>query len=1426
MSDKLNANPKDTVLDYLRKGRQDQKELVSKTLLEGFKKDLLKDVNKAIPNYSTPISPYDLKCVENLLDKISPDELESFLTNVGGSLKNFFEKILFPKTGNNQALKSGYYNLIKAASSEKKLAMDLADILNLNIPLKVHSFFSNIANAFTEWISPDEHRTEHTEPSPNSVVPKVDGSEESQTTPISVAPKVDGSEESQTTPISVAPKVDGGKTDMTSDKFHLRAFVREKQTGKPIEGIPVLVSAQTKRGPEVVLGILASNHVGYVSFDMSHKNIKVYDHIWVYAHGGYSKIDAKPIIDNSPEDATILLDRDKPLIDADGNNPNLPSIQNPTVDDFLTSPNSFAVNPNARLGSGTCENLLPANYAEHEFSFRQVVFDPRPPITVNPSHLTLDYVDEKNSIPLKIRYGEINEYKISWIPLGHSLGRLVYSVPLAPCESVNLAVVDWSRADAAQRGEDLNVAEQLIHSQRRDRIIEETVTAGLAEWQRGGSVMGGIAGSYNTGAAAISGAAGAAYTTSSGDRDITVSTIQRIADNISQASNSIRNLHSTVVIQSSQSEKDVVQTRVVTNHNHCHALTILYYEVLRHYRVVTKLYSKQDALLIGFPIVTFNQEKVLRYRQILEQALIDKRMLPCFDAVSQLECYRQIAAETHETPASTNLDFVFVTLKAKFNTGEEGTLGDARVTLILNDGRHIRLRSTEPTNLEDDRYALRKPASILSNPTFGPNREDWFNLEPEVPVRWGAISIIEIALTARDAISLRKWTLSHFYLEGSVASGGSSGAIFDENINHLFKANEPQSMVKQVRVTLPQVVSFSMEGRRPEEMIKTEERCCITRLITHLNSNKIYYSNAIRMFGDYNETLSFLENYPPLNNHGNSLMDHIENRLVTAVGSYTVFPLKRERLLDGDGHEDLSHIKKNNHKGKNLSLDIIVSVPTRGLFAESQLSHCNSCEEKDITKFWDWSESPCPEKPPEIQGVIPGTRAQQQNLTPTNLPNSVVNIVNPQNAPDPTGVGAAMNVLAASNIFRDMSGIQQVGSLLNNLVASNASRPTSSPGSSTGPTSSQSSATGDRSSTSGGRTTTGGTTSAQAPSRPSPQEQHDQLQVNRNAVEHGELTSQQGRDLGRRQLEETTGASQTGSTTEQEGSRIQNNSITYNILLADFDRNGTSLKPAHMEHLRNLIDTLVEGKTLPTTRIGLIEGHAKADERDTQNLSIQRANEVRDYLISNGLNRNRLSGDVQGTGSTISIRGNAGAPELDVNRSVMLSISSTLQSLALGTTTIDTDRSNEWELRLIGRGVVAGKTFYIQIKNVRNGQVRTGVFVGGGIYSLEYVNSRDFDARYLPSITERLQDPSLSTERWYSYRISRQIDFDDFNCARAVVGGDPQLEYFIGPTHISLEFPGLDPGNSIDLGELDFDRIVCAATRVNNGIWKEIKLPH
>src|SRR5439155_23181805 len=91
---------------------------------------------------------------------------------------------------------------------------------------------------------------------------------------------------------------------------------------------------------------------------------------------------------------------------------------------------------------------------------------------------------------------------------------------------------------------------------------------------------------------------GVAVTNSWGERDLEAGSLQDLHDKVTQATGYVRSLNSTVIVQASQAERNLVQTRRVANHNHCHALTIQYYEVLRHFRLQTEFVRRRKAVLI------------------------------------------------------------------------------------------------------------------------------------------------------------------------------------------------------------------------------------------------------------------------------------------------------------------------------------------------------------------------------------------------------------------------------------------------------------------------------------------------------------------------------------------------------------------------------------------------------------------------------------------------------------------------------------------------------------------------------------------------------------------------------------------------------------------------------------------------------------
>ena len=101
-----------------------------------------------------------------------------------------------------------------------------------------------------------------------------------------------------------------------------------------------------------------------------------------------------------------------------------------------------------------------------------------------------------------------------------------------------------------------------------------------------------------------------------------------------------------------------------------------------------------------------------------------------------------------------------------------------------------------------------------------------------------------------------------------------------------------------------------------------------------------------------------------------------------------------------------------------------ISVPTRGVFAESVMGSCNSCEEKDDTRFWRFEESPCPDTPASIQPLsTESRRAEPGDLTAKDFPTPMINLQNVPAAPDPTGLAATLKLMGKPGIFKDITGL-------------------------------------------------------------------------------------------------------------------------------------------------------------------------------------------------------------------------------------------------------------------------------------------------------------------------------------------------------------------------------------------------------------------
>ncbi|MGZ8822281.1 MAG: hypothetical protein ACXWX1_13295, partial [Aeromicrobium sp.] len=156
---------------------------------------------------------------------------------------------------------------------------------------------------------------------------------------------------------------------------------------------------------------------------------------------------------------------------------------------------------------------------------------------------------------ISVAHGHLLTLRQVWRADGYSLGDLLYSLPLAPCQKKQIALIDWDRRAVTARRESRTAAESLQASISRDRDISEIISTTLTESVRGGSkaktwAAGGGFGAF-IGPLVIGGGGGASGASSTAwqnsARHVAGSSLQQVRDRTLQAASSTRSQRSTIV---------------------------------------------------------------------------------------------------------------------------------------------------------------------------------------------------------------------------------------------------------------------------------------------------------------------------------------------------------------------------------------------------------------------------------------------------------------------------------------------------------------------------------------------------------------------------------------------------------------------------------------------------------------------------------------------------------------------------------------------------------------------------------------------------------------------------------------------------------------------------------------------------------------
>jgi hypothetical protein len=201
-------------------------------------------------------------------------------------------------------------------------------------------------------------------------------------------------------------------------------------------------------------------------------------------------------------------------------------------------------------------------------------------------------------------------------------------------------------------------------------------------------------------------------------------------------------------------------------------------------------------------------------------------------------------------------------------------------------------------------------------------------------------------------------------------------------------------------------------------------------VLDHLNDNRRYYSQVVWANADELTLSRIFANYsytPPGGKADLLLGTLLDPVPVALTGNYLGF-----RWHFGSEQERQAWVKDRSQDSANLAKPVTatIAVATNGVFAESVLGRANAAEKIDLTRFWNWKDSPIPILPSEIAPIATGARAKDVDVNVAPLTPSAATFQQIQPLPDPAGIAETLRALATANMFRDITGLAEMSQVL------------------------------------------------------------------------------------------------------------------------------------------------------------------------------------------------------------------------------------------------------------------------------------------------------------------------------------------------------------------------------------------------------------
>ncbi|MBL8765289.1 MAG: hypothetical protein JNM07_13575 [Phycisphaerae bacterium] len=706
--------------------------------------------------------------------------------------------------------------------------------------------------------------------------------------------------------------------------------------------------------------------------------------------------------------------------------------------------------------------------------------------------------------------GYVLSMRQEWILSRLSLGDLLYSLPLAPGEQQRIAVIERSESAQVRDSASEAAAESQSFSEAADQSTLATFRSSAMDVAVGGTlqgtygaaggagVAGGIGGFYyalmGAGAAMGVGVAeslGASVSGQVNTRDYASKASEDFHSALERRARGSRSASRTAVRLASADERQTITTKVIVNHNRCHALTMQYWEVLRDYIVTTHAEDAQLVVFVPMELVRWlpeGQPRTLSAIAYTRDDLLARYdlLIRYFDTLTAafppsaslrhgLRSARDLAsnpAMTVETLAPGGQQRVLVIANGTFFTFE-----DVYATVVTKTGRRFGPVLMAGQSIPDPILKeIGSRAIVLTQLRMA--REDASQLKRRTAsividesVAYSDIARIEVSRRFRDW----RYTLKNLMptnvtmnfmesvgipdlLEVSFSGGELERELGGPLLKGLDASVGLESIASDLTASPDRMGSvWPMVASGIPPMLRAGDVLRIEAAFQHVLSNAVLYSRAVWAALGPEERAILLERYTIGIPKGGSddaeqqvpLLNCVANQVLGFYGNSMLMPFHiPPRLADDDFNTaTVQDAILSFHRTTFRPPRSIVSLPTRGMLGEAVLGCCNSAEKIDITRFWNWKDSPIedavaePAAPPGFErkslldkiaaavgdGPAAGTGATGQ---------SIINIGTGPNAPapKPAVLENMLSKIPAASPITDITGAQWLSTVLGKTV--------------------------------------------------------------------------------------------------------------------------------------------------------------------------------------------------------------------------------------------------------------------------------------------------------------------------------------------------------------------------------------------------------